>query len=280
DKTQLGKLSSGIVQRLVQSYSPNPTGAFPEAQVHWHESGIGWQAVFAHHTATGDGQFDDTVTGCLINGTYGTKADLLNGFDALSSMAGKWNDDIGWWGYALARGMEIFKDAGMPQTKVKWSVPVVRTFNQMNAQWDDQCGGGIYWSRNRQASADNQRLYKSSISNTLHILLGARLYAATGNSTYKSLSDRTYDWLVSSKMIDASGLIHDGTNVGACGAINRDTFSYTSGTMLSALGIFYQKTKDEKYRQQGAPLLAGALKAYVRNGILTEPCELTAEQCH
>jgi hypothetical protein len=47
------------------------------------------------------------VTGALANISNGKTADILNGAsNALESLSGKWNDDIGWQAIAIQSGAE------------------------------------------------------------------------------------------------------------------------------------------------------------------------------
>jgi hypothetical protein len=63
--------------------------------------------VFDYSRWTGDEQFNALVTGALANISNGKTADILNGAsNALESLSGKWNDDIGWQAIAIQSGAE------------------------------------------------------------------------------------------------------------------------------------------------------------------------------
>jgi predicted alpha-1,6-mannanase (GH76 family) len=49
-------------------------------------------------------------------------------------------------------------------------------YDYVSAQWDETCGGGIWWSGAHD--------YKNAIVNQLYILTSANGYLRTGNQTY------------------------------------------------------------------------------------------------
>jgi hypothetical protein len=66
---------------------------------------------------------------------------------ALSANGGKWNDDILWWSMGVVTGAEIFgKDSIMPGG-VSYFLLADNTYQDVMAEYDDTCGGGVYWIR-------------------------------------------------------------------------------------------------------------------------------------
>jgi mannan endo-1,6-alpha-mannosidase len=74
-------------------------------------------------------------------------------------------------------------------------------------QWDLVCGGGIYWSRDRNGKKAG---YKSTITNVQHIQLGARLYLLTKNQTQLKIARDIYEWMTSKGVITKDGEVYDG----------------------------------------------------------------------
>ena len=100
-------------------------------------------------------------------------------------------------------GAELYPGATIPGG-VTYLKLAQETYDEAQSQWDSKCGGGIYWSRIRQAPTG--ACYKSSIksvpllvtpcsTNMQQLLLGARLYIATKNQTYLDNANTMYTWL-------------------------------------------------------------------------------------
>jgi mannan endo-1,6-alpha-mannosidase len=113
-------------------------------------------------------------------------------------------------------GKDIKIDPDSTTPGATWFAVAELTFNQMLEQWDNNCGGGIYWSRNRLATAENQRTYKSTISNVQLIKLAGRLMLQNPqNSTYREVADRTFQWLKTTGILTPDYVINDGITAAA-----------------------------------------------------------------
>ncbi|KAJ3077233.1 hydrolase 76 protein [Podochytrium sp. JEL0797] len=220
--------------------------------VQWHESGIYWGLFYEYNALTGDGQYSEWVDS-QMQVAIGPN----NGFlDAQSAMTGRWNDDIGWWALAVmfaAESTQSVTGIVAPTNRVDGTNPtylsvVNNTYYAMWGDWDaSTCGGGMYWSRNRQATTGNDATYKSSITNAQHIDLSARLYTYTGDETYHKLFDTVYTWMQTSNLIDpVTYAVHDGIDANGC-VVTSDMYSYHSGELIAGLSIMYKKTQDAKY---------------------------------
>jgi predicted alpha-1,6-mannanase (GH76 family) len=77
-------------------------------------------------------------------------------------------------------------------------------FGDMTGGWDDTCGGGIWWKKDRH--------YKNAIANELFLSIAAHLAARTNGAKkrgYLARAKREWDWF------DASGMINDENLVSA-----------------------------------------------------------------
>lgn len=100
-------------------------------------------------------------------------------------------------------------------------------FKQLAAQyWDTTCGGGIWW--------DHARTYKNAITNELFLDVAARLYILTGEPSYKSWAERSWNWFAASGMISPSYAINDGLDK-TCHNNAGPPYSYNQGVILDAL---------------------------------------------
>jgi mannan endo-1,6-alpha-mannosidase len=163
--------------------------------------------------------------------------------------------------YALMAG----NDAPLPGGAKPLDV-VITTWVQAAEQWDDKCGGGIYWARGRQAKEDNRANYKSTISNVQMALLSAQLYKWTKDVKYREFADKSIAWLRSANLLDDQNHLYDGVNVRDCaGSMDKSEWTYNSGTLLGAYAALYDATKEETYQDAGEQLLKTIMVQYISN---------------
>ncbi|KAI9329456.1 hypothetical protein BDR26DRAFT_872417 [Obelidium mucronatum] len=155
----------------------------------WHESGMYQDLFFQYALASGDGS--------------------SNGFAANNlQAASNGRDFLGISGAEAGAGGNL---RGLAAT----------TFDDIWMSWDDKCGGGIYWSRNRNPDGANPYL-KSSITNVQMMDLGARL-------GYTDKANQIWNWMKS------SGLVVDDGNGGY--VILDRAYSYHAGEAITALSL-------------------------------------------
>src|SRR5260370_25316172 len=120
-------------------------------------------------------------------------------------------------------------------------------FGSKEAGWDETCGGGLWWNEDRA--------YKNAITNELFLTLAALLHqrASGGRGSYRAWALRAWEWLRSSGLIGASGLVNDGLTP-ACENNGGTTWTYNQGVILGGPGAPYQITGDRAYLAQGEPI--------------------------
>ncbi|KAI8616218.1 glycoside hydrolase, partial [Chytriomyces sp. MP71] len=141
------------------------------------------------------------------------------------------------------------------------------TYYQMYNNWDNQCGGGIYWSRDRYTKRENERWYKSSITNAQHVDMGARLYALTGNNAYKNIVDSVYMWMKNMRLIDTDYTVYDGLDARTCDR-SGDMYSYHTGELIAGLATLYKVTKEQFYLTEAHHHFNRLASYFAPNGIL------------
>jgi predicted alpha-1,6-mannanase (GH76 family) len=174
-------------------------------------------------------------------------------------------DDNGWWGLAWVAAYDLTRDRGY--------LDAARTIFARNlAGWDDVCGGGLWWN--------TERTYKNAITNELFITLAARLHQRTpGDREYLSWALRGWDWLAGRALIGANGLVNDGLRPN-CANNGGTAWTYNQGVILGGLAALYDITGDREYLGHGEFIADAALAGLTdAGGILTEPCELSADEC-
>lgn len=229
---------------------------------------------------TTDGTYFETIGGALGNASLGKSASFLGdpSLAAFSAAIGKWNDDIAWWALATALGAEIGGvGATTPLGSTFLNITEI-TFEQMfeTDQLDNECGGGIYWARNRKDSSANRALYKSTITNVEAIILGVKLYQLTGEKSYLDRSIQIYDWLLGpSGIVTQGGVVYDGVYATNCAQIVKTEHSYNAGLFLGGAALLYSTTKNQKYITDSKIVLRNFEAVFTRNNIVIDPCELS-----
>lgn len=174
----------------------------------------------------------------------------------------KFYDDEGWWALAWVHAYEF--------TPNNTYLDMAKTiFKDMTTGWDDTCGGGVWWSKDRT--------YKNAIANELFLQLAARLHNLTpgdqGSGSYLDWAQREWTWFKASGMINSRGLVNDGLK--NCKNNNDIPWTYNQGVILGGLVELNKATGDAALLDQAQTIADAALKILVDdNGILREPCEL------
>lgn len=154
------------------------------------------------------------------------------------------------------------------------------TYVEVRDQWDELCGGGLYWARDRNDAQANKRTYKSTITNVEQIILAVRLYNLTDDKEYLDHAIKVYDWLVGPvNVITRDGKVYDGVNSDSCGSIVTSEHSYNAGLFLGGAALLFEATKDQKYMRDIRRVLTNYESVFVRDNIFIDPCEVTDEVC-
>ena len=174
-------------------------------------------------------------------------------------------DDNGWWALAWVAAYDL-----TGESRYLDAARVI--FARNLGGWDDVCGGGMWWN--------TQRTYKNAVTNELFITLAAQLHERTpGDRDYLSWALRGWEWLTGRALIGRSGLVNDGLRAD-CANNGGTTWTYNQGVILGGLAVLYDITGDRDYLRQGELIADAALSGLTdADGILTEPCELTADGC-
>ena len=231
---------------------------------------------------TKDTQFATKIVNALTKESYGSLGNLLGSNPTISEFGGKWNDDMLWYSIPVMTGAEIFgKDTKMPGG-VSYLQLAVTTYDQVMSQWDNICGGGIFWIRSQRRSGKTRNNesygYKSAITNAQAILHAAKLGVLTGDKKYFEDGDRIYKWMVSSGTISPSFDVYDGIDAapdasrGQCARANL-LLSYKSGMTSGALAVLGGATKNQMYIDVAQNIFRKGVQLFTQNGIIFDPCE-------
>jgi predicted alpha-1,6-mannanase (GH76 family) len=175
-------------------------------------------------------------------------------------------DDNGWWALAWARAYEL---TGREQ----YLTASRRIFADMISGWDDTCGGGLWWNRDRK--------YKNAIANELFLAVAVRLHrlSPAAGSYYLDWARREWDWFSATGMIGPGGLVNDGLTPD-CRNNGKPTYTYNQGVILGGLGDLYEITGDDAYLRHGERIADAVLSGLTTTpgsaaqpGILIDPGE-------
>ena len=178
-------------------------------------------------------------------------------------------DDEGWWALAWIDAYDITRN-------VQYLSMAESIFANMAGGWDSTCGGGIWWSKDKQ--------YKNAIANELFLSVAAHLAnrtSGTAREQYLNWGNKEWTWFVASGMINSKNLINDGlgkskgqTAGAGCTNNGKTTWSYNQGVILGGLAELSTANPDlslsitaQKIATAATTLLADS------KGILHDPCE-------
>ena len=111
----------------------------------------------------------------------------------------------------------------VPAAQGAWINTPITTLNEAWEQYDNKCGGGIYWSRDRGNSGDGD--YKSFITEAEYMQVAARMGKQTGNGTYIQQANQLLKWIQSASLFNSDGTVNDGLHASACNTVISDQWS-------------------------------------------------------
>jgi predicted alpha-1,6-mannanase (GH76 family) len=173
-------------------------------------------------------------------------------------------DDEGWWALAWIDAYDLTRDP-------KYLAMADTIFDDMSKGWDETCGGGIWWSKDRN--------YKNAIANELFLSVAAHLAnrAATPSekARYQTWAEREWAWFQNSSMIATDNQINDGLDKN-CKNNHKTVWTYNQGVILGGLSEL-STLQHKKDPLKHADLIADAAIKNLTDtaGVLHDGCELT-----
>lgn len=178
----------------------------------------------------------------------------------------KYYDDEGWWALAWIDAWDLTHD--------KRYLTMARSiFDDMAASWDQTCGGGIWWSKDRG--------YKNAIANELFFSVAAHLASRVPDAdrdNYANWAAKEWSWFKSTGMINSDNLVNDGLVIdkatGTCSNNQKTVWTYNQGVLIGAL-TEWSKAPSHAEVLDDAKRVADASLTHLtdQDGILHEPCE-------
>ncbi|KAI0028458.1 Six-hairpin glycosidase [Vararia minispora EC-137] len=179
-----------------------------------------------------------------------------------SIVAGSW-DDSQWIILALWKVADYRAAHGQDITPFMNAAS--QLYNIVAGQWDDTCGGGVWWS--------SAHTYKNAVTNELFLLTSASGYLRTGNQTFLTNAQKVWAWLEGSGMRNSQGLWNDGLDFNTCQNNGQTTWTYNQGVIASGLGALYTATGNTTLLDQAEVTLDATIAHLTVNNILKESCD-------
>ena len=179
----------------------------------------------------------------------------------------KYYDDEGWWALAWIDAYDL-------TGRQDYLSMAESIFTDMTGGWDNVCGGGIWWTKDRT--------YKNAIANELFLSVSATLANrdSANKSRYLDWAKKEWLWFSGSGMINSRNLINDGLAItsGAAGTTcannGKTTWTYNQGVILNGLTELSKAAADETAIQSANAIASAAIQSLAdSNGILHDPCE-------
>jgi mannan endo-1,6-alpha-mannosidase len=256
-KTAASTIAHGMMTYYTGNQSTNPTavGTFP-APYYWWEAGAVWGALIDYHHLTNDSTYNTIITQAIVSQVSPTFE-----FMPPTEAGQEGNDDQLFWAFASLSALES-SFPSLPSPNPSYLSLSTAVFTDLVNRWDSTtCNGGLHWQI--LPSNPNGYSYKNSAANGGFFQLCARLYRYTGNSTYLSWAEKSWDWMAGVQLLSTQGSairVYDGTQSDQnCSQVNRVAFSYTQGMALYGAAALANATYPNLlWLQRAEALLAGS----------------------
>ena len=165
---------------------------------------------------------------------------------AYTDFRNEYLDDSGWWGIAWLKMYDRTRAA-------KYLATARAIHAHMAAGWRPEKEGGIVWCMD----ADKQK--PNSITNSLFVILSARIYQRTHEPAYLHWAQRTLEWQHAKALYDGTGVIDTPGHKG-------DYWTYNQGAYIGGLTALFQATGDAHYLDEAVTVADSVLN---RAGLVT-----------
>jgi predicted alpha-1,6-mannanase (GH76 family) len=171
-------------------------------------------------------------------------------------------DDMGWWALGLLRAWDVTRTQ-------EYLDSAVSVFADMKTGGNTNCGGGIYWNKDRK--------YVNAISNELYLAVAAglanRVSDSNKRSEYLDIARAQWSWFKDSGMFADDGLINDGLD-SDCKNNGHEKWTYNQGVVLGGLVELWRATGNDDLLDAADKIALAAIEKKTTDaGILSESCE-------
>ncbi|HWB06750.1 MAG TPA: glycoside hydrolase family 76 protein [Verrucomicrobiales bacterium] len=161
-------------------------------------------------------------------------------------------DDSGWWGLSWLKMYDFTKEAKCLATSKE-------VHAHMAAHWRTDAGGGVLWH------IEDKRPASNAITNSLFLILSARLYERTQDQAFLKWAQQTYEWF-------QKNALYDGTAIVDAPGHKNDHWTYNQGAWIGGLTAFYLATGTQSYLDEAVKVADSLIRhaGLFQNGVLVE----------
>ena len=195
--------------------------------------------------------------------SYQAAVDNTYTVNAHGGFLNRYYDDEGWWALAWIDAYDLTHER-------RYLAMAQSIFDDMAGGWDETCGGGIWWSKDRK--------YKNAIANELFLSVAAHLANRAGErARFDAWAAKEWRWFRGSGMINGENLINDGLRIdaatGACTNNGKTVWTYNQGVVLGGLAEWSKAGHADAIEE--AKRIADAALTHLtdKDGVLHDPCE-------
>jgi len=248
DAAEAGQRERRAIAQLLRFYRPGAGRWLPSTGAAW-QLALAIEAVITAYARTRDPAYRDALTAWLRRH---------------HARRSRFFDDDGWYVNAWLRAYAVTGDEAF--------LTAARAgFADLIVGWDDTCGGGLWWNRDRR--------YKNAITTGLFLLAAARLaQARPDDPTYGQWARRAWEWFDAVGLVNRDNLVNDGLE--NCRNNGGTTWTYNQGIVISALVELGRLTGSRVYldRAHTIATTATAHLVHPNSAILREPNEPDCNQ--
>ena len=172
------------------------------------------------------------------------KSEVQNPRVNASQFRNEYLDDSGWWALAWLAFYERTREP-------KYLRTAIAIHKHMASGWRQD--GGISWALEPDKRGAN------AITNSLFVVLSARLNRLTKNQEYLDWAKKTLDWEKQVKLYDGVGIVDRPGHRG-------DYWTYNQGVYLGGLDAMHEATGEIKYLEEAALVVKSMIE---KSGIVT-----------
>ena len=179
-----------------------------------------------------------------------------------SNFQNEYLDDSGWWAITW---LKMYDRAH--ETKYLTTARVIHA--HMAKNWKPEKGGGVLWCEDE----DKQR--PNAITNSLFLILSARLYVRTREQPYLGWAEKTLGWFRANALYDGVGVVDAPGHRG-------DYWSYNQGAFIGGLTALYQATTQQEYLDEAVKVANTVLHRTgltLPSGVLIEKLGTNGDAC-
>ena len=179
-----------------------------------------------------------------------------------SDFQNEYLDDSGWWAVTWLKMYD--------RTHAAKYLTTARTIHaHMAKNWRPEKGGGIVWCEDE----DKQR--PNAITNTLFMILSARLYERTKEPAFLDWAGKTLAWFRETALYDGVAVVDAPGHTG-------DYWSYNQGAFIGGQTALFLATGREEYLEEAVKITKTVLHdsgLILPNGVIVEKLGTSGDAC-